>query len=241
MALPTLVLVHGSFHREEVWDVLIEELPDVDIRTIQLPSSAPVPVDQLGSMYEDARAVKDLVLDVKGPVVVCAHSYGGVPVSEGLAGVGAVKHIVYLNSFVLDVGESMLGNRGGSYPPHWGVHENERYIEMIGAEEVFYNDLSPRDAERAARTLGPQSLVSMRQPLTQAAWRDTASTYVIRLPTCSILASSRSRRRPVRVRRVTLPQNSSRGGTSDPFLLPASWCLRRGPCKRTSRTSRRPV
>lgn len=179
MTSPTLVLVHGSFHREEMWSALIEELPDVDVRTIQLPSSAPVPVDRLGSMYEDARAVEELVLDIDGPVVVCAHSYGGVPVSEGLAGIGAVKHIVFLNSFVLDIGESMLGNRSGTYPPHWGVHEDEQYIEMIGAEEVFYNDLSRRDAKTAAGELGPQSLVSMRQPLTRAAWHDTASTYVI--------------------------------------------------------------
>ena len=179
MTLPALVLVHGSFHRKEMWNALIEELPDVDIRTIQLPSSAPVPVDQLGSMYEDAQAVKNLVLDVDGPVVVCAHSYGGVPVSQGLAGISAVKHIVYLNSFLLDIGESMLGNRGGTYPPHWRVHENEQYVEMIGAEKVFYNDLSQRDAEIAAAALGPQSLTSMRQPLTQAAWHDTASTYVI--------------------------------------------------------------
>ncbi|MEW2515970.1 alpha/beta hydrolase [Streptomyces sp. NPDC046870] len=179
MTLPALVLVHGSFHRKEMWNALIEELPDVDIRTIQLPSSAPVPVDQLGSMYEDAQAVKDLALAVDGPVVVCAHSYGGVPVSEGLAGISTVKHIVYLNSFLLDIGESMLGNRGGIYPPHWGVHEREQYVEMIGAEKVFYNDLSRRDAERAAGALGPQSLLSMQQPLTRAAWHDTASTYVI--------------------------------------------------------------
>lgn len=179
MTLPTLVLVHGSFHRKEMWNDLIKELSDVDIRTIQLPSSAPVPFDQLGNMYEDAQAIKDLVLDIDGAVVVCAHSYGGVPVSEGLAGIAAVKHIVYLNSFVLDVGESMLGNRDGRYPPHWGVHENEQYIEMIGAEKVFYNDLPQQDAERAAKELGPQSLMSMRQPLTQAAWHDTPSTYVI--------------------------------------------------------------
>lgn len=179
MALPTLVLVHGSFHRKGMWNALIKELPDVEIRTIQLASSAPVPVDQLGSMYEDAQAVKNLVLDVVGPVVVCAHSYGGVPVSEGLAGVSAVNHIVFLNSFVLDIGESMLGNRGGTYPPHWEVHENEQYFEMIGAEQVFYNDLSPLDAKTAAGDLGPQSLISMQQPLTRAAWHDTPSTYVI--------------------------------------------------------------
>ncbi|MEV6283808.1 alpha/beta hydrolase [Kribbella sp. NPDC051770] len=173
MRYPTLVLVHGAFHHQEMWNPLIEHLAGVDVRTIQLPS-----VDRLGSMYDDAQAIKDLVLAVDEPVVVCAHSYGAVPVTQGLAGVGAVRHIVYLNSFVLDVGESMLGNRGGSYPPHWRVHE-ERYVEMLGAEQVFYNDLPPREAEAAARSLGTQSLSSMQQPVTQAAWHTTPGTYVI--------------------------------------------------------------
>ncbi|GHH66414.1 hypothetical protein GCM10018775_88510 [Streptomyces umbrinus] len=89
------------------------------------------------------------------------------------------KHIVYLNSFALNIGESMLSNRDGAYPPHWGVHEDGQYVEMLGAERVFYNDLAQPDAGKAAGELGPQSLISMRQPLTQAAWHDTPSTYVI--------------------------------------------------------------
>jgi pimeloyl-ACP methyl ester carboxylesterase len=87
---PTLVLVHGAFHREAMWDLLIRELSDVDIRTVQLPSSAQVPVSQLGDLYDGARTVRGAVLGVGGPVVVCAHSYGGVPTTEGVAGVNAV-------------------------------------------------------------------------------------------------------------------------------------------------------
>ncbi|TJZ93181.1 hypothetical protein [Actinacidiphila oryziradicis] len=63
--------------------------------------------------------------------------YGALPTSEGLAGADAVQRIVYLNSFLLDVGESMLGNRGGAYPPHWGVNEEEKYVLMLNAEHGF--------------------------------------------------------------------------------------------------------
>ena len=123
--------------------------------------------------------MREAVLSVGGPVVVCAHSYGAVAVSEGLVLVEAVKRIVYLNAFLLDVGETMLSNRGGTYPPHWDVHETENYVLMKDAERVFYNDLTPEDAREAAAALGPHSLKSFTQALTQAAWHTVASMYVI--------------------------------------------------------------
>jgi pimeloyl-ACP methyl ester carboxylesterase len=162
-----------------MWKQLIQELPDVDVRTIQLPSSAPVPVAPLGDLYDDAWTIRNVVTDVGNPVVVCAHSYGGAPTSEGLAGVDLVKRLVYLNAWQLDVGESMLSNRGGVYPPHWGMHEDEGYVEMLGAEEVFYNDLDPGAAKSAAADLGPHSLKAFTQTLTGAAWHTIPSTYVI--------------------------------------------------------------
>jgi pimeloyl-ACP methyl ester carboxylesterase len=176
---PVLVLVHGAFHRVSMWERLLGELSDVEVRTVQLPSSAPVPVPSLGDMYDDAEAVREAVRSAGGPVVVCAHSYGGVPTTEGLAGVDAAVSLIYLNAFLLDVGESMLGNRGGTYPPHRTVNENEGYVEMVDAENVFYNDLAPADAAKAAAALGPQSLRAMTQPLTRAAWHTVPSTYVI--------------------------------------------------------------
>jgi pimeloyl-ACP methyl ester carboxylesterase len=176
---PTLVLVHGAWHRASMWRLLLDQLPDINIHTVQLPSSAPVPIRQLGDMYDDARTIRAVVEAVEGPVMVCAHSYGGVPTSQAVAGLTHVKRLVYLNSFLLDVGVSMLSNRGGSYPPYWGVHEEEGYLEIRDPEHVLYNDLTPECAATAAAALGPQSLQAMKQPLTQAAWHTIPSTYVI--------------------------------------------------------------
>ena len=178
-AQATLILVHGVFHRAEAWEPLIKALPDIDVRAVQLPSSAPVPPAELGDLNDDARAVREAVLAVEGPVVVCAHSYGGIPVSEGLAQVDSVRRIVYLNSLLLDVGESMLDHRSGAYSPYWEVHEDENYVVMTDAEHVFYNDLDPAVAREAAAKLGPQALAPLSQPLTQAAWHTVAHLYVI--------------------------------------------------------------
>jgi hypothetical protein len=36
------------------------------------------------------------------------------------------------------------------------VNENDGYVEVLDAENVFYNDLAPDDAAEAAAVLGPQ-------------------------------------------------------------------------------------
>ncbi|MBV2355386.1 alpha/beta hydrolase [Streptomyces sp. J2-1] len=177
---PTLVLVHGAWHRESMWHLLREELSDLDVRTVQNPSSAPVAPSRLGDMYADAAAIRAAVESVGGPVVAVAHSYGGVPLTQALAGVSAVKRLVYLNAFMLDVGESVLKVVGGTPPPFWGMdHVGEGYYEMLNAEHHFYNDLTPEAARAAAGALGPHSVASMEQPVTRAAWHAIPSTYVI--------------------------------------------------------------
>jgi pimeloyl-ACP methyl ester carboxylesterase len=163
-----------------MWGLLIDELtqmrPDLDIRTIQLPSSAPVPTDELGDLYEDAAAIRNAVDEIDGPVVVMAHSYGGAPTSQGLAGTQNVVRLVYLHGFQLDIGESMESALGGK-PYFWGV-TGEGYYNMLDAEKVFYPDLSPEAAAKATAALGPQSERSLYQQLTQAAWRSIDSTYI---------------------------------------------------------------
>jgi pimeloyl-ACP methyl ester carboxylesterase len=163
-----------------MWNALIKELPGIDIRTVQNPSSAPVPPQELGDMYDDANTIRAAVENVGGPVVVCAHSYGAVPASQGLAGVSAVKRLVYLTPFMLDVGESLLSSVGGTPPDFWGMeHAADGYTDMLRAEEIFYPDLDPETAAQAAAGLGPQSISSLEQPLTQAAWHSIPSTFVI--------------------------------------------------------------
>jgi pimeloyl-ACP methyl ester carboxylesterase len=163
-----------------MWNLLIRHLPNVEIRTVQNPSSAPVPPAQLGDMYDDARAIRETVESVGGPVVVVAHSYGGAPTTQALVGLeSVVKRIVYLNAFMPDVGESVVGVLGGP-DWFWGLeHVADGYYDMLFAEEVFYSDFEPLAAAMAAADLGPHSVKALEQPVTQAAWHTIPSSYVI--------------------------------------------------------------
>ena len=178
MPRPTLLLVHGAWHGSWFWEPLISELGEFDVRTVDLPSCTGGP-DELGGLEDDAATVRAAIAAIDGPVVVVAHSYGGLPVSEGVSGSdgGQVTHLVYLCAFMLDAGESLLAAAGGTPPPWWEVHE--RHIVARTPEAVFYNDLDPATAASAAARLGLLSRAATETPLTRAAWHDIPSTYVV--------------------------------------------------------------
>ncbi|HLU58317.1 MAG TPA: alpha/beta hydrolase [Pseudonocardia sp.] len=175
---PTLVLVHGAWHGPWAWRRLVEELTDLDVRTVALPSVGPDP-RALGDMHTDAEAVRAAIAVVDGPVVVCAHAYGGMPVTQAAAGIGNVVGLVYVCGFQLDVGESILSAVGGRVPSWWDVHRSEGYVDPLRPFETFYADVRAHPARGAVARLAHQSLVAFEQPLTRAAWRTIPSTYVV--------------------------------------------------------------
>jgi pimeloyl-ACP methyl ester carboxylesterase len=181
MSLPSLLLVPGAWHRPEHLHLLISELSGIDVHAVALPSSGDDPA-ALGDMYADAEAIAAAVAAIDGPVVVAAHSYGAIPVTQALADVSNVPRIVFLTSYQLDAGESLLSSIGGS-PLSWVQrHQQEGigdYIEAMTPVDVFYGDVDAATARQAVSQLGYQSLASMIQEVTEVAWKTIPSTYII--------------------------------------------------------------
>jgi pimeloyl-ACP methyl ester carboxylesterase len=174
---PALVLVHGAWHGPWCWDQLVTELAGIDVHTVGLPSAGPDPA-ALGDLYDDAAAVRATVSAIDGPVVVCAHSYGGLPVTEGTADLPQVVGLIYLCAFQLDVGEAL--STGRPQPPAWwDVNEAAGYVDARSPREIFYADVDEATTLATLPRLGHQSLRALNQPLTRAAWRTVPSTYVV--------------------------------------------------------------
>jgi pimeloyl-ACP methyl ester carboxylesterase len=132
-------------------------------------------------MLDDAQAVRDAVDAVDGPVVVVAHSYGGVPTTQGLAGAANVAHIVYIAAFALDAGESLLGAVGGVAPTWWMV---DGALTTAGnaaepAESLFFNDLPDDVAHANAARLVAQATKPFSDTVTRVAWKDVPTSYLI--------------------------------------------------------------
>lgn len=179
MTSPTLVLVHGAWHGPWCWDQLVPHLGGTEVRRVTLPSVGADPA-ALGGLADDVAAVRDAVTAVDGPVLVCAHSYGGVPVTEAAADLPNVVGIVYLCAFQLDVGESLASALGdGPQPDWWDLHAEEGYLDVLRPKEIFYADVDDAVADAAAARIAHQGLAALATPLTKAAWHTVPSTYVV--------------------------------------------------------------
>jgi len=152
------------------------------VHTVALTSSGNDPA-ALRDMYADAEAIAQAVAAIDAPTVVVAHSYGGIPTTQALTDAPNVRRIVYLASFQLDVGDSLISQNPGASPLSWNeIHHREGvgdFVEALTPEAVFFNDVDAATAAYAVGLLGYQSYSSMRQPLTETAWKAIPSTYII--------------------------------------------------------------
>lgn len=172
----TILFVHGAFHGAWIWRELLNHwvIPGWHLDTVDLPSVA-AKGEARYSLTDDVSAVRQH-LSSSGPTVVVAHSYGGAVATQAAAGLAAVRHIVYLAAFQLDIGESLLGLAGGR-PQWWIVDEDTIFPD--NPVDTFYSDVSPELAEWATARLEPLTYSAVTEPLSAAAWRDIPSTYVV--------------------------------------------------------------
>lgn len=180
-AASTVVLVHGSWHGSWCWEQVVPllERSGSRVATIDLPSCGKDPAS-LSDLDGDAEAVRMLLERLDGPVVVCAHSYGGAPATVAAAGESQVQRLVYLSAFMLDSGESCSDIVGGSLPP-WCVilGDSSFMIDPDAAGDILYGDCEPMTRSAAISRLVPQRLATSTQTVSAAAWRAIPSTYVV--------------------------------------------------------------
>jgi pimeloyl-ACP methyl ester carboxylesterase len=181
MTLPSLLVVPGAWHKPDHFRLLVNELSDIDVHTVTLTSSGDDPAT-LRDMHSDAEVIAEAAADIDGPVVVVAHSYGGVPTTQASREPGNVVRIIYVASFQLLAGEALVSANGGALMP-WSRRRQRQgigdYVEVISPMTAFYHDVDAVIARRAVDQLGFQSYASMSQPLTATAWQTIPSTYVI--------------------------------------------------------------
>lgn len=175
-----LVLVHGAWHDGAGFSLLQTELQKIGITssTVELSSVAQADAP-IGDMYRDAKIVRDAVDAINGDCYVLAHSYGGLPVTEGLSGARNVKGLIYLTAFVLDQGETLFAACGSVDPSWWRRNAENTRLTADTPVEIFYNTTPEDLADKAAARLRTHSLESFNQVITKTAWKEIDSTYII--------------------------------------------------------------
>jgi pimeloyl-ACP methyl ester carboxylesterase len=105
---PTIVLVHGAFAESASWDRVIDPLVSAGHPVIAA-------ANPLRGVAADAAAVSDLVRTIDGPVVLVAHSYGGMVISNVDADAGEIVGLVYVAGFAPEPDESAF-TLAGMFP-----------------------------------------------------------------------------------------------------------------------------
>jgi len=177
----TVILVHGAMHTPWIFGPVQNRLTEAAIASVavQLPSSNPNPA-VCGGLVEDAETVRRAIRAVDGPVVIVAHSYGGVPASWAAAAEPShVSGIVYLAAFVLDAGTSMMQWMGGAFPLNWTRSPDRLAVKAGDPEQSIFSGVDPILTEEAVSRLNWQGIRAFTDELAQTPPRGLHSSYIV--------------------------------------------------------------
>ena len=178
MTPATVVLVHGLCGTPEAWRRVVPLLNDSGVPNVavRLPSCTP------GSTKDDGAGFRSLLDDSVGPVVLVGHSFGGMVLTEAGAH-PSVRHLVYLDALMLDVGDAVFTVTDGHFSEGFTacMHPDDDGFEFDTDELTAYflgRGWSAVDAEEFTSGCSPQRASASVLEATQAAWRSVPSTFV---------------------------------------------------------------
>ena len=182
---PTVVLVHGAYAESASWNGVIADLQRRGYATSAV-------ANPLRGLQHDADYVRSVLASVPGPIVLVGHSYGGSVMSVAADGVANVSALVYVASFLLEVGEStddlvtkfpgaQLGGAAHAVPYPLGDGEmgSDFYIAQDRFGELFAADVPEDVAAQLAATQRPIAGSALVEPATKAAWKTIPSWTLI--------------------------------------------------------------
>jgi pimeloyl-ACP methyl ester carboxylesterase len=187
---PTIALVHGAFAESASWAPVIEQLHRHGPAAAGTgPFAAVAIANPLRSLTGDAAYVRDVVRGIGGPVVLVAHSYGGMVMTEAAAGNDAVVALVYVAAFAPEHGESAfqlstifpgstLGDALNAYPLATGG--TDLAIRQDVFHQQFVADVPASRAAVMAATQRPATQEALSEPLPSEvpAWKHLPSWFV---------------------------------------------------------------
>ncbi|WP_120339080.1 alpha/beta hydrolase [Cryobacterium soli] len=183
-----LIFVHGALVRDGQWwwqqsADLLRERTGIRSRALALPSCGETTPEQVaGGLIADAAALRRELDDVDEAIVV-GHSYGGTVIAEA-GRHPAVAHLLYVSSYLPEVGQSQGAILSGeSDPVSIGAHDDGTLsltgydVSSFGAR--FLQDADADIQQQAWQRLTAQAVGAFVMPTTVAGWEGVDSTYLV--------------------------------------------------------------
>ena len=171
-----IVLVHGAWADGSSWSKVIPLLQarGFNVVAVQTP---------LASLADDVATVKRALALEEGPVLLVAHSYGGVVITEA-GNDPKVVGLVYVAAIAPQEGQSAF-DLANAYPtPALQELRLDQFgflkLTPTGIRQDFAQDLSYEEQTVLAATQGPTAAgAALSAPVSVAAWRSKPSWFVI--------------------------------------------------------------
>ncbi|MFF2555134.1 alpha/beta hydrolase [Nocardia sp. NPDC058058] len=168
-----VIILHGAWHQPAHYAALADLLRSRNL-SVQVPDLYEL------SLAESTEKVEAIVAEASKPPVVVGHSFGGVTAGT----VRGASALVFLNSWILDVGESpaeLLAQAPGE--PGEGLlaapdAEGRLRLDPADARAKLYGDLDDSTATRALDLLRPEPPSIFAATPTHVSWHDTPSIYL---------------------------------------------------------------
>lgn len=174
---PTVVLVHGAFADSGGWNAVVQRLQDDGYPVAAV-------ANPLRGVSSDAAAVRAVLDDIDGPVVLVGHSYAGNVITEAAQGDKDVKALVYVAAFLPDRGES-AGQLDDKFPGSTlggALHQvgDDLYVTQAQFPQQFAADVPLRQAALLAVSQRPIAATALAEPETGTpAWKTVPSYDLI--------------------------------------------------------------
>jgi pimeloyl-ACP methyl ester carboxylesterase len=183
---PTIVLVHGAWADASSWTPEIERLEKAGYPVV-------APPNPLRGLDYDSSYIASVLKQIKGPVILVGHSYGGAVITNAAVGDPDVKALVYIAGWAPAKGESLeslidskLGQEIPALPtvattyPVQGSTDIELTINTADYPSAFLDNKLPAYEEDAlAAEQRPLSRDAVAETSGTPAWQTIPSWYMV--------------------------------------------------------------
>lgn len=171
-----IVLIHGAFADGSSWGKVIAQLHAKGYNVIAVQNP-------LISLKDDVAAAKRAIAQMDGPVLLVAHSFGGMVMSE--AGKDPkVAGLLYVAALVPEDGQS--ANDVNAMMPTTGVEKEFRIsadgfasLSVKAVNDFFAPDVQPEERRLIYATQVPLSGAEAGEKVFSPAWKTKPSWFIV--------------------------------------------------------------
>jgi pimeloyl-ACP methyl ester carboxylesterase len=191
---PVIVLVHGAWADASSWSAVAALLQKQGYTVFSPPNP-------LRGVADDARTLRDFLTSprVTGlgvPVVLAAHSYGGMVVTAAASGNAGIKALVYVDAYIPQAGDSVLSltsaQPGSTLDPATTVDQvflhdaagnvigADLYVKPASFPSIFAGGIPAATAATLGAGQRPLSAAALTEPFAGTpAWTSIPSWAVV--------------------------------------------------------------